>query len=150
MAYACDQDISRKGERKVQSCLERFLDIFRVCLRTMSPALLRTTMLRLKTGSLPVIPEARRYKSEPKKFLNKYIDELKRVGFVRINPKAQCAAAPPLLSKDFKAKFSMTVELRLIKSSNVAMSGPMPRIDSEIYEFSKSSVFATMNSVRGY
>lgn len=44
----------------------------------------------------------------------------------------------------------MTVDLSPINAATEAVAWPMPHIDSEIYEFMDSSVFATMDFVSGY
>ena len=44
----------------------------------------------------------------------------------------------------------MTVDLRPVNAETEAFSWPMPHIDSEIYDFMGSSVFATMDFCSGY
>ena len=106
--------------------------------------------MKLKPLSRPVIAKARRYKSDQREFLHKYIDELERMGFVRKKPSAQWASAPLLVHKNSKARFRMAVDLRPVNAETEAVSWPMPHIDSEIYDFMGSSVFATTDFVSGY
>lgn len=63
--------------------------------------------------------KAQKYKADQREFVNKFIDDLERIGFVRKNPRAQWAAASLLVPKDSKTKFRMTVDLRAMQSTQL-------------------------------
>lgn len=55
-----------------------------------------------------------------------------------------------LVPKDSNAKFRMNADLRPMNATTEAVSWPMPQIDSEIYEFMKRYVLATIDFFSSY
>lgn len=147
---AVEAGLSPKGQVQLENLLTEFEDIFRVRLGKSPPAKVEPMKVKLKLGARPLIAKTRRYKQDQRDFLNKYMNELERMGFVIKNNQAQWASAPLLVPKDSKAKFRMTVDLRAVNAATEPVSWPMPHIDSEIYDLSESNSFATIDFVSGY
>lgn len=142
--------LSTSGQEDLKTLLMEFEDIFRVRLGKTPPARVEPMKVKLKLGARPTIAKARRYKADQRNFLNKYMEELERMGFVVKNNAAQWASAPLLVPKESKARFRMTVDLRGVNAATEPISWPMPHIDSEVYDFSGSDCFATVDFVSGY
>lgn len=104
-AEAGSNGASAKGQAELGKLLEEYEDVFRVRLGKSPPARVQPMKVKLKIGAKPVIEKARRYRADQCEFLNKYIDELEKMGFIRKNNDAQWVADPLLVPKDLKAKF---------------------------------------------
>ena len=107
--------------------------------------------VRLRHGYRSIRVKARRYNSEQRQFLRKYIDPLKDMEFVKEFPAAEWQAAPLLVTKlGSRAGYSMTVDLRPVSAATIKESWPMPHLDSEVFGFTGSSCFASLHFVSGY
>ena len=107
--------------------------------------------VRLQHGYRPIRVKARRYSGEQRAFLNAYVDKLKKMGFFEEMPTAEWQAAPLLVPKPgTKAGYRMTVDLRPVNSATIKESWPMPHLDSEVFDFSGSKCFASLDFVSGY
>ena len=138
------------GQACLRELLLEFEDIFRVRLGKTDPAKVEPMKVNLKPDAQPIIAKARRYKADQREFLNRYMAELERMGFVRSNPQSQWAAAPLLVPKDSKARFRMTVDMRPVNAATEPIAWPMPHIESEVYDFKGNTCYGTVDSVSGY
>lgn len=143
-------NLSSEGVTELQALLREFTEIFRVRLGKTAPAKVPPMRVKLKTGARPVIAKARRYSADQRMFLEKYIDELETMGFVRKNEESQWASAPLLVPKMPKGRFRMTVDLRAGNAATESVCWPMRHVDSEVYDFAGSNSFATVDFVSGY
>ena len=115
------------------------------------PALVTPMKIELKPDSVPVKVRARRYPPQQRSFLNKYVDELVRMGYFIPNPDASWQAAPHIVPKpNSRARYRMTIDTRPINAATVKKAWPMPHLDSEMQDFSGAVFFAVIDFVSGY
>ena len=143
--------LSKKGAERLRELLGKHKNIFRIRLGASPPAKVPPMKIRLVKNCRPVKAKARRYSGEQRAFLTKYIDKLIDMGFVVMNPRASWQAAPLMVPKPgSKAKFRLAIDLRPVNSATIKEAWPMPHIDSEVYDFAGSKVFAVLDFVSGY
>ena len=83
--------------------------------------------------------------------MSRYVNELVDIGFLKPNRHAAWLCAPLLARKaGSKAKYRMTIDLRLINSATVKEDWPMPHIGSEILDMADGKSFAKRDIVSGY
>lgn len=68
----------------------------------------------------PVNVKEQKYRTELKKFLNRYVDELLDMGSLKSHPLASWQVADYVLLKDSKSKFWTTVDPRPVNSATRA------------------------------
>lgn len=107
--------------------------------------------IKLDPAKAPVKVRPRRYPASQRVFLNKYVDELENMGFIKINPDAEWQAAPHIVPKSSsKAKFRMVIDIRPLNDATIKLAWPMPHLDSEMQDFKGASCFAVLDFVSGY
>lgn len=106
--------------------------------------------VRLDPTKRPVRVKARRYSPDQRRFLDKYIDTLRKMDFVVDMPTASWQAAPLLVPKPGKATYRMAVDLRPVNAATVKEAWPMPHLESEVHDFAGSTCFASLDFVSGY
>ena len=148
---AADNGMSPQGITKLTALLHAHKDIFKVRLGASPPAKVKPMKIRLVPNCKPVKAKARRYPGEQRAFLTKYVDRLLEMGFVVNNPNASWQAAPLMVPKPgSRAKYRLAIDLRPVNAATIKEAWPMPHIDSEIYDFAGSTVFAVLDFVSGY
>ena len=148
---AVERGLDEVGAARLASLVEKYKSIFRLRLGKSPPADVPPMKVRLEPNSKPIRVKPRRYSPEQRKFLNNYVDALKRMDFAQDMPTAAWQAAPLLVpKKGSKAKFRMAVDLRPVNAATVKESWPMPHIDSELQDFAGSKFFASLDYVSGY
>lgn len=67
---------------------------------------------RLDQSKTPVKVKLRKYPTEQRKFLDKYLSRLVELNFIKPCPQAAWQAAPHMVPKDSEAKYRTTIDLR--------------------------------------
>lgn len=75
--------------------------------------------------------------------LDKYIDTLREMDFLKDMP---TGTWHPRSRKNYR----LAVDVRPVNSVTVKEAWPMPHIDSEIWDFTGSTLFACLDFVSGY
>lgn len=93
----------------------------------------------------------RRYPTEQRNFLNKYVQKLVEYGFFIENKNASWQAAPHIVPKHgSKVKYRTVVDLRPVNSATKPVPWPMPNLEAEMQDFSNSKFFASLDFCSGY
>lgn len=108
-------------------------------------------VIRTKKDSNPVKVRSRRYDTEKRQFLDKYVKELIDMGFWTEMPTADWQAAPLIVPKpNSRANWRFTVDTRPVNAATIEEAWPMPHIEAEINDFPGSKFFASLDFVSGY
>lgn len=107
--------------------------MFKIRLGKSPPAKVTPMNVDIIENCRPVHVKVRRYSSEQRKFLEKYVETLKQSGMWIDYPEAEWQAAPLLVHKpNSKAKYRVTVDLRPVNAATVQESWPMPHLVVEV------------------
>lgn len=147
---AVDNGISEKGQGRLRSMLDKYRGIFRLRLGNDPPADVDPMKIVLKPGAKPVRAKPRRYSTDGRKFMERYVQRIQEYGFGIVNTQAQWVAAPVLVTKPAPANFRLTFDYRPINAATEPVAWPMPHIDSELADLAGSKHFALIDFPSGY
>lgn len=108
---------------------------------------MRTALNRTKR---PVKSTVRRYPTEQRKCLNKYVEKLVEMGFLIPNPNTQWQSTPHLVPKQSKAHYRTTIDLRSVNTSTESQAWPMQNLEAEMQDFEGHECFASIDFVSVY
>jgi hypothetical protein len=147
---AADKGLSPQGQDRLRGLLRIYRDVFCLKLGRDPPADVKPMEVVLKPGVAPFMAKSRRYSTEQREFMDRYISKLVEFGFARPNPGATWAAAPLLVAKPAPAKYRLTFDLRPVNAVTVPTAWPMPHLESELADLASSTYFATIDFASGY
>ena len=143
--------MSEGGLQRLAKIIKDYSSVFRIRLGKSEPAKVKPMRVQVDPKFQPIHVKVRRYSPQQQKFLDKYVETLKRAGMWIDYPGAEWQAAPLLVHKpNSKAKYRVTVDLRPVNAATILESWPMPNLESALNEFRGSSAFASIDFVSGY
>ena len=96
---AMQNGLSPQGGEQLKDLLTEYRDTLRIRLGPDPPANVEPMNLKLKDGAVPFMAKSRRFTSEQRAFIEKYVGKLEEFGFVKINKNATWAATPVVVPK---------------------------------------------------
>ena len=112
------EGFSKSGQHELRELLKDFEDIFRLKLGNDPPADVTLMKIRLKPNSKPIKVKARRYAHNQRKFLNKYIDQLVKMGMLIEMSTAKWQSVPLLVLKPgTKVKYRMAIDIKPLNAA---------------------------------
>lgn len=142
--------ISQDGRTKLEALLREFKDIIRLRLNSREPARVKPLELKLKPDSVPVRAAQRKYSPEKRHFMEKYVENLLKLGFVIPTENPEWVSAPNIVPKKPPAMFRMALDYRPINASTIPIFWPMPDINGELSDVKGASSFCGVDFCSGY
>lgn len=106
--------------------------------------------VELKKDAKPVAMKGRRYISDGRKFMERYVHRVIEYSFTKITTTAKWIVALVLITKPAPADFHLTFDNRRINASTERFNLPTPHIDTKLSEMSGRTCFAKIDFVSGY
>lgn len=130
--------------------LVEFDDVIKLKLDTAEPAKIEPLRVKLKPDAIPVRAKQRRYPPPKKAFMEKYVRQLLKLGFVKNATAPAWVSAPLIVPKRPPAMYRLTVDYRPINRATVQTFWPMPNIEAELADARGSTAFASIDFCSGY
>lgn len=111
MEEAAEHGLSEREVNQMKQAIQKHKQIFKIRLVSDGPAHISPMTITLDPTKKPVIVKARKYPNEERKFLDKYILTLSKMGFIKACLQAHRKAAPHLVRKASKFLFRTTIDL---------------------------------------
>lgn len=96
---ARDNSISTHGYRELDSVLLDFKDFILLRLNSREPSHVTPLKLHIRPGFMPIRTRQRKYSPEKRKFMEQYVDNLLRLGFVKHTQAPEWVSAPHIVPK---------------------------------------------------
>ena len=143
--------LSEKRSSVLEKLLKDCCSVFRIRLGYTKPTAVKQMKIDQIKDVKPVRVRSRRYTTEGRAWLGKYVKALVDMNFLVPTPDASWQAAPLLVAKrNSKAKFRLAIDLRPVNAATIKQAWPMPNLDSEVYDFAGSKFFAVLDFCSGY
>ena len=107
--------LNEAGVERLRELLQKYGKIFRLRLGASEQAQVAPRNIQLQEGLKPVRVKARRYSTDERDWLEKYVDKLVKMNFIVPNSHAAWQAAPmPVPKKNLKAKYRLAIDFALL------------------------------------
>ena len=129
--------------------LSGHMDIFRTSFSSGPPARLPPLEIELTNDATPVKVRLRKYSSDQRDFMYKFVQDLVRHGLAYANPTSKWACAPLLVPKP-GSLYRFTVDIRPVNKFTIRYLYPMPNIEIELTTVAGSKFFAVFDFSHSY
>lgn len=147
---ASSAGISAQGRTRLENLLRKHRDVIRVRLDGRPHAKVSPLKIRVKPDACPVRAKPRKYPPEKREFLQRYCDQLGKLGFVKPAQRTEWVAAPLIVPKNPPAMFRLTMDYRPVNAATLKTTWPMPHIDAVLTELQGARAFANIDFCSGY
>jgi hypothetical protein len=114
------------------------------------PANVTPLVIKLRNGAEPLLMSASKYAPTQLEFMRDKLRDLKDLGLVYKNTRAEWAHPSLILSKPGPDQYRMTIDLRVPNTSTKPTAWPMSNLQDGLHDLHDSEVFATLEFYQGY
>lgn len=147
---AKENGITKAGEERLTSILEKYRDSFRIKLGMDPPAKVEPLKIKPKKNAKPYRSPQRRYAPPQRAFISHTIKELENIGAVFKNRSARWASPALAVQKASTDSFRFTVDVRGPNSQTEPFQSSMPHSDSLTQDCAGSEFYANVDFCNGY
>ncbi len=112
----------KRGKQSLQDLLHEYRDVIRIRLGKDPPADVESMKVELNDNVRPVRAKPRRYSTDGRNFMERFVDRVIEFGFGKVNTVAKWVAAPVLVAKPAPPNFRLTFDYRPINSATISVS----------------------------
>jgi len=149
IADAAKNGLPKDWQNKLRNLIKKYSSVWRKSLGPDLPAKVTPFKTQLKPNAKPFRSKARRYNTEDREFLKRFVDELLKYGLVKENYNSEWAS-PVLVVKKSDGGRRMTVDLRGVNALCESTVWPMPFMEAIVNYLAGSKFWFKLDAFKGF